>query len=67
LRIWWRRWHGDSDAELDNTHLMRLAGRTATEPRESATIRVWAHTHGYQVARHGRIPADIVDAFRAAG
>jgi hypothetical protein len=27
LRTWWRRWHGDSDAELDNTHLMRLAGR----------------------------------------
>ena len=26
LRMWWRRWHGDSDAELDNTHLMRMAG-----------------------------------------
>jgi len=22
FRTWWRRWHGDSDAELDNTHLM---------------------------------------------
>ena len=22
LRVWWRRWHDDSDAELDNTHLM---------------------------------------------
>src|SRR6478736_4319875 len=41
--------------------------RTATEPRESAAIRVWARTHGYQVARRGRIPADVVDAFRAAG
>lgn len=29
FRVWWRRWHGDSDAELDNTHLMRLAGRFA--------------------------------------
>jgi len=29
FRTWWRRWHGDSDAELDNTHLMRLAGRFA--------------------------------------
>ena len=27
--VWWRRWHDDSDAELDNTHLMRLAGRFA--------------------------------------
>ena len=25
FRTWWRRWHGDSDAELDNTQLMRLA------------------------------------------
>ena len=25
FRVWWRRWHDDSDAELDNTHLMRLA------------------------------------------
>ena len=43
------------------------ASRTATEPRESAAIRVWARNHGYQVARRGRIPADVVDAFRAAG
>src|SRR6185295_17664750 len=33
------------------------ARRTATEPRESAAIRVWARNHGYQVARRGRIPA----------
>ena len=29
LHTWWRRWHGDSDAELDNTHLMRMADRFA--------------------------------------
>lgn len=29
LRVWWRRWHNDSDEDLDNTHLMRLAGRFA--------------------------------------
>ena len=29
FRVWWRRLHGDSDAELDNTHLMRMAGRFA--------------------------------------
>lgn len=40
------------------------ASRTATEPRESAAIRVWARKHGYQVARRGRTPADVVDAFR---
>jgi hypothetical protein len=44
-----------------------IVATSRTEPRESAAIRVWAHTHGYQVARRGRIPADVVDAFRAAG
>jgi hypothetical protein len=29
LRVWWRRWHGDCDEQLDNAHLMRLAGRFA--------------------------------------
>jgi hypothetical protein len=29
FRGWWRRWHDDSDEELDNTHLMRMAGRFA--------------------------------------
>jgi len=29
LRTWWRRLHGGSDGELDNTHLMRMAGRFA--------------------------------------
>ena len=29
FRVWWRRWHEDGDAQLDNAHLMRLAGRFA--------------------------------------
>lgn len=36
FRVWWRRWHDDSDAELDNTHLMRLAGRFARRVRAFA-------------------------------
>ena len=43
------------------------ASRTATQPRESAAIRLWARKHGYEVASRGRIPTDVVDAFRAAG
>lgn len=27
FRTWWRRLHNGSDEELDNTHLMRMAGR----------------------------------------
>ncbi len=29
FRVWWRRWHDDGDERLDNTHLMRMAGRFA--------------------------------------
>src|SRR6202022_3713645 len=29
LRTWWRRLHDGSDEELDNPHLMRMAGRFA--------------------------------------
>ncbi len=36
VRVWWRRWHGDSDEQLDNAHLMRLAGRFARRVRASA-------------------------------
>jgi nucleoid-associated protein Lsr2 len=43
------------------------ARRTDTQLRESAAIRVWARKHGYEVASRGRIPTDIMDAFRAAG
>jgi hypothetical protein len=36
FRLWWRRLHHDSEAELDNTHLMRLAGRFSRRLRASA-------------------------------
>jgi hypothetical protein len=39
FRVWWRRLHGDSDEELDNTHLMRMAGRFARR------VRAWAQAH----------------------
>jgi hypothetical protein len=36
FRCWWRRWHDGGDESLDNTHLMRLAGRFARRVRASA-------------------------------
>jgi len=39
FRVWWRRWHDDSDEQLDNAHLMRLAGRFARR------VRAWAETN----------------------
>jgi len=37
FRTWWRRLHDGSDAQLDNAHLMRLAGRF------SRRVRGWAN------------------------
>ena len=35
FRLWWRRWQG-SDEQLDNAHLMRVAGRFARR------VKAWA-------------------------
>lgn len=43
FRVWWRRWHDDSDDTLDNAHLMRLAGRFARR------VRAWAGANGIPV------------------
>jgi hypothetical protein len=43
FRTWWRRWHDDSDEELDNAHLMRLAGRF------SRRVRKWAEVNAVPV------------------
>jgi len=42
LRTWWRRLHGDDD-QLDNTHLMRMAGRFARR------VKAWAAANGVPV------------------
>src|SRR5256885_8005475 len=42
LRTWWRRLHG-SDDQLDNTHLMRMAGRFARR------VKAWAAANGIPV------------------
>jgi hypothetical protein len=33
FRVWWRRLHGNSEEQLDNTHLMRMAGRFSRRVR----------------------------------
>jgi|ERR1022692_12880 hypothetical protein len=43
FRFWWRRLHGGSDDDLDNTHLMRMAGRFARR------VRAWAGANGVPV------------------
>ena len=43
VRTWWRRLHHDSDDQLDNAHLMRMAGRFGRR------IRGYAQSHGIPV------------------
>ena len=43
FRVWWRRLHDGSDDELDNTHLMRFAGRFARR------VKAWANANGVPV------------------
>jgi len=40
FRCWWRRLHDDCDEQLDNTHLMRMAGRFARR------VKAWANAAG---------------------
>ncbi|HEX6682587.1 MAG TPA: hypothetical protein VF062_07305, partial [Candidatus Limnocylindrales bacterium] len=43
FRTWWRRWHDDGDATLDNAHLIRLAGRFARR------VKAWGAANGVPV------------------
>ena len=43
FRAWWRRWHDGSDDDLDNTHLMRMAGRFARR------VKAWAEANSVPV------------------
>jgi hypothetical protein len=67
FRVWWRRWHGDCDDELDNAHLMRLAGRFARR------VRAWAGANGVPVidckqgARKHRIVEDYLAGHTVVG
>jgi hypothetical protein len=48
FRTWWRRWHGGSDADLDDAHLMRLPGRFAR------WVRAWAKANARLAGMAGR-------------
>jgi hypothetical protein len=43
FRVWWRRLHGDSDDLLDDTHLMRMAGRFARR------VKAWGQANDVPV------------------
>ena len=61
LRVWWRRRRNDSDEELDNTHLMRLAGRFARR------VKAWAAANDVPVifCKAGERKHRIAEAYLA--
>ena len=61
FRTWWRRLHSDSDAELDNTHLMRMAGRFARR------VKAWGAANGVPVifCKAGEPKHRIAEAYLA--
>ncbi len=48
FRVWWRRLHDGSEEQLDNAHLMRMAGRF------SRRVRAFAKAHNIPVIDCGR-------------
>ena len=61
LRTWWRRLHDDGDAELDNTHLMRMAGRFARR------VKAWGAANAVPVifCKAGERKHRIAEAYLA--
>jgi len=43
FRVWWRRWHDGTDDTMDDTHLMRIAGRFARR------VRAWGQANDVPV------------------
>jgi hypothetical protein len=66
FRFWWRRWHDGSDEQLDDTHLIRMAGRFARR------VKAWGQASGVPVIfckagqRKHLIAAEYLQAHPAA-
>lgn len=40
--------------------------KRSSSPSDTAAIREWAHENGHKVSERGRIPAAVIEAYRAA-
>jgi hypothetical protein len=45
----------------------RSSSRKASSPVDTKAIRVWAASNGIELSTRGRVPASVVEQFRAAG
>lgn len=56
-----------SAARRSSTSAARGASRKrAASSPETAVIREWAKANGHEISERGRIPATVIDAYRAA-
>lgn len=44
----------------------RMAGRTSVSRERSRAIRAWADHEGFEVADHGRLPANVIEEYESA-
>jgi hypothetical protein len=40
--------------------------KRSSSPSETAAIREWANANGHKVSERGRVPATVIEAYRAA-
>jgi hypothetical protein len=45
----------------------RSTSRKASSPVDTKAIRVWAASNGIELSTRGRVPASVIEQFRAAG
>jgi hypothetical protein len=59
--------HGRKVGRAGVTSINRGRPVRKTSDFNPAAVRAWADSNGYQVSPRGRIKAEIIEAFRAAG
>lgn len=45
----------------------RVTGRRSSSDVDPRAVRAWASSNGVEVSARGRIPASVIDAYKAAG
>lgn len=45
----------------------RPSSVASADPVDTRAVRAWASSNGIQLSSRGRVPADVVEQFRAAG
>jgi hypothetical protein len=55
---------GARAARRSSTGKRARSGASKARPASTSTVRAWARENGYDIASRGRVPADVVAAYR---